>query len=106
MAKTRFSISLDEVEAAAIKQAAARTGVDVSAYMGRAAMYAVKRAQLTEDIFRDIDERVAAQEEQDSRIDFGAFAHSSSDAVLSEEEQSVVEQRWDAFFGSPQAESE
>lgn len=62
MAKQRFSISLDEEHAAQIKATAALLNEDVSAFMTKAALEAVRREQRKLEIFREIDEQIAAAE--------------------------------------------
>jgi hypothetical protein len=94
VAKVRFSISVDPEDAARIREAAAQTGQDVSAYMSRAALDAAERDARTAAIFADIDARIASAESQDP----GPWPPPPTDAGLSAEEHKAIRARWDAFF--------
>ncbi|MDH6115930.1 putative peroxiredoxin [Kitasatospora sp. GAS204A] len=62
MAKTRFSISMDDHVAEQIKRTAAQLGEDVSSFMTSAAMEVVRRKNREKEIFAEIDAAIAAME--------------------------------------------
>ncbi|KJK55187.1 hypothetical protein [Saccharothrix sp. ST-888] len=91
MAKQRFSISPDEDHTAQIKATAARLGEDVSAFMTKAAMEAVRREQRKTEIFRDIDEQIAA-------VESGQGGETPTGTASETDPQVTAE--WDDFFGT------
>lgn len=92
MAKQRFSISLDEEHATKIRTTAALLGEDVSAFMTKAALEAVDREQRKLEVFREIDEQIAAVEAGSTTPD------SEPTAPLADPE---VDSFWDEFFKTP-----
>jgi hypothetical protein len=97
MAKTRFSISLDEEHAAQIKDTAARLGVDVSSFMDKAAMEVVRREARKLEIFAEIDARIAAAEAEPRPL----ASTELSDEPLPTAERTAISEFWDDFFKKP-----
>lgn len=96
MTKARFSISVDVVYADRIKAAAAQAGVDVSAYMWRAALDAVERDERAVDVFVELDAHIHEAEADDAE-----WPPPPLDGELTDEEQAAISARWDAFFNAP-----
>ncbi|KQV24089.1 MULTISPECIES: hypothetical protein [unclassified Kitasatospora] len=92
MAKQRFSISLDEEHAAEIRTTAALLGEDVSAFMTKAALEAVRREQRKLEVFREIDSQIAA-------VEAGTAGTDEAMAGIATDPQ--VDAVWDDFFRTP-----
>ena len=92
MPKTRLSISLDPDDAERIRAAAARADVDVSAYVSRAALDAVKRDERAADVFAELDARIDAMERAADEPPPPLVGE------LSPVERAAIKAQWDAFF--------
>jgi uncharacterized protein (DUF1778 family) len=90
--RTRLSISLDPDDAQHIKRAAARAGVDISAYVTRAALDAAERDDRAADVFAELDARIDAME----RMADQPLAPLVGE--LSPVETAAIKAQWDAFF--------
>lgn len=95
MAKTRFSISIDEDAAARIREAAARANEDVSTYIGAAALEAVDRDHHVAMVFADIDADIDATEQAGDATSPPAGPGTDE---LSPAEHAAIAARWNAFF--------
>jgi predicted transcriptional regulator len=101
MAKTRLSISLDPEDAERIRDAARRTGLDVSRYIVRAAIEAVHRDEWNQrhhnEVFADIDAEIAEAERLADEMPLPPLV-----GELSPAERAAIKAQWDAFFGGSQ----
>ncbi len=86
MAKTRFSISIDEQLAAEIKATAALLGEDVSSFMAAAAMEVVRRKAREREVFAEIDAEISRRE--------SGRAESACPSVA----DATIDEHWDDFF--------
>ena len=96
MAKARLSVSLDEEHAARIRATAVRLGEDVSAFMDKAAMDAVRREERKLDVFAEIDAEIAVCEAGARQAPPPSVPTAPDDAL----EAHRVSGFWDDFFGA------
>lgn len=86
MAKTRFSISIDEHLAVEIKATAALLGEDVSSFMAAAAMEVVRRKARELEVFADIDAEISRRESGQLETVYPSAA------------DAAIDEHWDDFF--------